>query len=106
MAPGAGAAVINEAGHQPFAGAGLALQQDGGDGGMAHGVEARQVPDLGAQGLKGWGRTHETVEGVGGDNERARAMGTSGVRPGYAICLLETSGRKRLKSAAETAEIG
>ena len=41
------------------------LQQDGGDGGMPDGVEAGQVADLRTQGLKGWGCTDQTVEGVG-----------------------------------------
>jgi hypothetical protein len=65
QARGTRAAVVDDPRYQPFSGAGFPLQQDGGDRGMPHGVEAGQVPDLGAQGLERWGLAHETVEGVG-----------------------------------------
>jgi hypothetical protein len=64
---------MDEARHQSFSSAGFPLQQDGRDSGMAHGVEARQVPDLGTQALERWGLTDQTVEGVG----RGRRASTS-----------------------------
>ena len=62
---GAWATVVHDPGHEPLAGASFPLQQDSGDRGMPHGVEAGQVPDLGAQGLQGRSLAEETVQGVG-----------------------------------------
>ena len=98
-ARGARAAVVDDAGHQPLAGAGLPLQQDGGDGGMPDGVEAGQVPDLRAQGLERWGLADETVEGVG----RGRRASTS---HGHLRGEAWPGDREWLRSAAEMAEIG
>jgi hypothetical protein len=40
---------VDDARHQPLAGAGLTLQQHGGNVRAAHGIKAGEVADLGAQ---------------------------------------------------------
>ena len=50
---GTRAAVVDDARHQPLAGAGLPLQQHRGDGGIPQRIKGGEVADLGAQGREG-----------------------------------------------------
>ena len=49
------ATVVDDTCYQALAGASLALQQERGDVGATHRIEARQVADLGAEGRHGRG---------------------------------------------------
>src|SRR5262245_48521674 len=55
---------MEHAGHQPLAGAGLALEQHRGDSGIAQGIKGREVPELGAQGREGRTRPDEARGGM------------------------------------------
>ena len=57
---------MEHARHQALAGAGLAVEEDGGDGRAPDGVEPRQLADLGAEGVHGRGVADETVGRVVG----------------------------------------
>src|SRR5690349_9686153 len=55
---------MEHAGHQPLAGAGLALEQHRRDGGITQGIKGREVPELGAQGHDGRTRPDEALSGM------------------------------------------
>jgi hypothetical protein len=55
---------MEHAGHQPLAGAGLALEQHRRDGKIAQGIKGREVLELGAQGRNGRTRPDEALGGM------------------------------------------
>jgi hypothetical protein len=59
-------AVVDDAGNQPLARAGLPLQQQRRDRGTPHRVEGGEVADLGAQGLDSGSMAHDAVCRMGG----------------------------------------